>query len=133
MAKVSDKELLEAQRLAQAGILFAPASFKNASLAELRNKTNGCGAAGSWFRPPKRIWGTLIVYACIIHDWMYGEGRTDDDKREADRTMHHNIDRLIERDSHKWYKPTILQHFRSLIYYGGVNFFAGSAFWKGKN
>ncbi len=124
--------LLEAQRLARAGILYAPASFLTASLEQLEEMCNGCGAADSWFRPPKRIYGTLIVYACIIHDWMYGKGTTIEDKQESDRSFLNNMCRLIKRDGNKWYKPTWLQYIRAKEYYKAVDLFGGSAFWSGK-
>lgn len=127
------KSLIRAQELARAGVLYAPASFLNATPNQLMEICNGCGASGSWFRPPKRIYGTLIVYACHIHDWMYNFGKTVEDKDESDRTMLNNINRLIDRDSSKWYKPTFLQHRRALKYYYAVKNFGGSAYWAGKN
>lgn len=126
------KDILKAQQLARSGVLFAPASFLNASVDELLAICNGCGAADSWFRPPKRIYGTLIVYACIIHDFMYEKGYTNEDKEEADRVFLHNMNRLITRDSEKWYKPTFLQRRRARIYYKGVKYGGGEAFWAGK-
>ena len=126
------EELIKAQELAVAGVLFAPTSFKLASIEELLRVCNGCGAADSWFRPPKRIYGTLIVYACIIHDWMYEKGLTDEDKQEADRSFLNNLNRLITRDSHKWHKPTYLQRKRAKVYYTGVKYGGGEAFWAGK-
>ena len=127
------KGLLKTQELARVGVLYAPASFLVASEQELLDTCNGCGAAGSWFRPPSKMWGTDIEPACNIHDWMYSKGYTIEDKHQADETMQNNIDRLIDRDSHKWYKPTILQHCRSRLYFLGVSWFGGSAYWKGKN
>ena len=127
------KRLLKAQELARAGVLYAPASFLTATEQQLLEVCNGCGAAGSWFRPPKRIYGTLIVYACHIHDWMYDSGSTNEDRDEADRTMCNNMMRLIDRDADKWHKPTFLQRRRALKYYWAVHNFGGSAFWAGKN
>ena len=127
------RDLLESQRLARAGVLFAPASFKSATDENLKKHCNGCGAAGSWFRPPKRIYGTLIVYACIIHDWQYSFGVTNEDKEEADRIFKHNMLRLITRDSKKWYKPSYLQRRRANKYYLAVKCFGGEAFWNGKS
>lgn len=127
------KSLIEAQELARAGVLYAPASFLNATPNQLMEVCNGCGAAGSWFRPPKRIYGTLIVYACHIHDWMYSFGKTLEDKEEADRVMNNNMNRLITRDSHKCYKPTFLQRRRARKYYLAVKHFGAEAFWAGKN
>ncbi len=125
-------EITETQRLAQAGILYAPAAFLNASVDELLSICNGCGADDSWFRPPKRIYGTLIVYACIIHDFMYEKGFYIEDKNEADRVFCNNMNRLITIDSVKWYKPTFLQRRRALKYYYAVKQFGGEAFWAGK-
>ena len=130
--KVPLKRLLKAQELARAGILFAPASFLTATIQELQAVCNGCGASGSRFRPPKRIYGTLIVYACIIHDWMYQKGFTHEDKQEADRAFHYNMDRLIKRDEYKWWKPTYLQYKRSTVYYLGVKYKGGPSFWANK-
>lgn len=125
--------LLKAQELAQMGILYAPANFLCASQGDLLKFCNGCGAADSWFRPPKRIYGTLIVYACIIHDWQYSFGLTNEDKEEADRVFRNNMNRLVTRDARKWYKPTKLQRIRVNIYYTAVKRYGGEAFWVGKN
>lgn len=127
------KSLLESQRLARLGVIYAPASFLVATPQQLLEVCNGCGAAGSWFRPPKRIYGTLIVFACHIHDWQYHYGSTIEDKEESDRTMLNNMCRLIERDRKKWYKPTWMQHRRAYKYYWAVDKFGGPAFWAGKN
>ena len=129
----SVEKLLKAHELAHAGIIFAPASFLVANKQQLIDTCNGCGAADSWFRPPAYIWGTWIGAACVVHDWMYSYGATNEDKEEADRVFKHNMQRLIQRDAHYWYKPTKLQHARSLLYYASVVNFGGSAFWKGKN
>jgi len=126
------EELLKAQQLAISGVLYAPAAFKSATIEELLRVCNGCGASGSWFRPPKRIYGTLIVFACIIHDWMYEFGLTNEDKDKADRSMLHNMNRLITMDSFKWWKPTRLQRVRAKTYYKGVKYGGGEAFWAGK-
>ncbi len=130
---VKDSELLDAQLLAIAGVIYAPASFKLATLEELRENANGCGGSGSFIKPPKRIYGTLIVQACIIHDWMYAKGFTIEDKDEADRVFHNNMNRLISRDSHKFYKPTWLQRRRALKYYMVVKHCGAEYYWAGKN
>ena len=130
---IKKDQLLTSQQLAQMGVLCAPNSFKLASVVELSETCNGCGASGSWFRPPSTIYGTLIVYACHIHDWMYSQGKTNEDRDEADRTMLNNMSRLIDKDAHLWYKPTYLQHKRAYSYYLAVHKFGGPAFWAGKN
>lgn len=122
----------DSQDLVVRGTLFAPAGFLCRSANELLLICNGCGAADSWFRPPKTIYGTLIVYACIIHDYMYETGNTIEDKEEADRVFLNNMNRLITQDKHKWYKPTFLQRRRAKKYYYAVKEFGGEAFWQGK-
>ena len=115
------------------GILFAPTGFKLASIESLSKICNGCGAANAKFDfVPDRIYGTCITYACHIHDFMYNEGRTIEDKQEADRVFLNNMFRLIERDKHKFYKPAWLQRIRAKSYYKAVDLFGGSAFWAGK-
>lgn len=124
------KSLIKAQELSRAGVLFAPASFKTATAEQLKSTCNGCGAAGSWFRPPHTIYGTEIIYACHIHDWMYSYGRVVEDKDEADRSMLNNMNRLIERQG-GWLQK--IKHWRAYKYYLAVHRFGGSAFWKGKS
>lgn len=120
--------------LATTGSLYAPASFLNTPMKTLRALCNGCGAANSKFDfVPDRVYGTSINEACHIHDFMYSEGTTLEDKEEADRVFLNNMIRLIERDKHKWYKPTMLQRRRALKYYEAVVSFGGSAYWAGKN
>jgi len=127
-------KLNKSLELAQTGVLYAPASFLNASVKELKLVCNGCGAANAKFDfVPDRIYGTYIGHACTIHDWMYNEGRSIEDKKEADRVFLNNMYRLIERDKHKWFKPTWLQRIRAKGYYKAVEYFGGSAFWMGKS
>lgn len=127
-------ELDRAIALACAGVLYAPASMLTHNTSVLATICNGCGAANAKFDfIPDRIYGTSIAEACHIHDYMYYEGRTIEDKEEADRVFLNNMFRLIERDKHKWYKPTALQRRRALKYYEAVVYFGGSAFWAGKN
>ena len=130
---VDKKTLLDSQALVLGGVLYSPSSFLIASVSQLERDCNGCGAAGSWLRPPSKIYGTLIVYACIIHDWQYSKGCTIEDKDEADRVFLNNMIRLINRDSKKWYKPSFLQRRRALKYYYAVKCLGGDAFWAGKN
>jgi len=127
-----EDELLETLDLARINILYAPASFKFATWETLLEVCNGCGAAGSWFRPPKRMYGTLIVHACHIHDWMYHEGQSIEDKEEADRVFLNNLQRIISRET-KWYKPKFLMRIRAKEYYLAVKYGGGEAFWVGKN
>lgn len=129
--KYSLVKLLKAQKMAIDGLIAAPESFKKASWLELVEYCNGCGAADSWFRPPPTIYGTWIGAACIIHDWRYTFGLSEEDKNRADKEMHSNIIKLIIADS-KWFKPVTLQKARAWTYYQAVKLFGNKAFWKNK-
>jgi hypothetical protein len=120
--------------MAVAGILFAPSSFKKSSISSLELICNGCGAANAKFDfVPDRIYGTSISAACSIHDFMYHEGQTIEDKEEADRVFRNNMYRLVDIDCKlKWYKPKFLMRKRVQVYYKMVDCFGGSAFWAGK-
>ena len=126
---------LEAQRLARAGILYAPASFKTASAQELERVCNGCGAANAKFDfVPDRIWGTYIGHACHVHDWEYEHGVDEEDRMSADRAMRNNMQRIVRREcKEKWYKPVLAMEARIQGYYWAVRWRGGPAFWDGKN
>jgi hypothetical protein len=126
-------KLLKAQELARLGKVEAPLNFLLATWKDLVKYCNGCGASESWFRPPETMYGTDISAACIIHDWMYSFGEDITDKEVADRTFLNNLQRLVQLDSDKWYKPTTLQMTRTVFYYSMVVWFGGPAFWKGKD
>ena len=125
--------ILTTRTKALGGGLYAPSIFFKEPIETLVDICNGCGAAGAKFDfVPDKIYGTSIGKACIIHDYMYYIGTTVEDKEEADRVFLNNMIRLIEEDSHKWYKPTALQRRRALKYYEAVTYFGGAAFWAGK-
>jgi len=130
MAKYSLLKLLKAQKMAQDGLIYAPKSFKEATWLQLVEYCNGCGAAGSFFRPPETIYLTDVSSTCIIHDWCYTMGKTIEDKEEADRIFLNNMIRIFNR-ADTWYK--CLQVRRAKKYYYAVKLFGGSAFWAGKN
>lgn len=119
--------------MARKGVISGSKSFKNASILQLVEYCNGCGAAGSWFRPPAYIWGTWIGAACIPHDWDYSFGTTEWGKLKADRRMYKNIIKLVTADEAvNWWKPLILQKSRANLYYQSVRKFGGKAYWRGK-
>jgi len=118
--------------LVNSGDLYAPVSFMTATLYELNLVCNGCGAANAKFDfVPDRIYSLYIGHACQIHDWMYDEGETAEDKDKADRVFLNNLYRIIKLGD-EWYLPTFLMRRRALKYYLGVKHFGGSAFWEGK-
>lgn len=121
------------RRMAEAGTIYAPASFLCSAIGDLANICNGCGAANSKFDfVPDTIYGLFIGDCCNIHDWMYHEGRSIEDKEEADRVMLNNMLRLIRRDT-AWYRPKFLMRWRAKAYYLAVKHFGGPSFWAGKN
>lgn len=113
--------------------LFAPESFTIAPQVERDEVCNGCGAKGgisSWL-VPNTLWGLSVLRACEIHDWMYAEGETVEDKAEADRVFLNNMIRIIEAESCGFLKTP--RRLRAVKYYSAVKDFGGPAFWAGKN
>ena len=124
-------KLNKSLELAQAGILYAPASFLTSSVKELELVCNGCGAANSKFDfIPDSIYGLKITAACNIHDWMYHEGRTIEDKDEADRTFLNNLLRLFSTTGNRFLKW--LRRRRAYKYYEAVAAFGWPAYWSDK-
>ena len=131
---IKRQKIIDTQMLVKTGVLYAPASFLCTPVDELADLCNGCGAADSNFNwiIPCRIYGTYIGDCCNVHDYMYFIGKTIEDKDLADRCFLNNMLRMIERDKHKWYKPTWLQRIRARTYYNAVRWFAGPAYWINK-
>jgi len=128
------KRLISTIAMAQSGFLYAPASFKVTPIDTIFEIVNGCGAAGAKVDfVPDTIWGTRITYSCLIHDFMYEEGHTIEDKDEADRVMLNNNLRIIDRAcKEKWYKPKKLMRFRAKTYKKLLEWYGGPAFWANK-
>lgn len=112
--------------------LFAPKSFWAATDEERWVRCNGCGTKGlgGWI-VPDTLWGLDITFLCNIHDWMYSEGKTIEDKEEADRSFLNNMVRLIDAKSSRWLRW--IRRSRAMSYYSAVRDFGGPAFWSGKN
>lgn len=123
--------------------LYAPMTYWSAS-ADLRSRVcNGAGpAAESWFGKfvawliPETMWGLRITEAANVHDWMYWEGRTPEEKVDADRTFLLNLIALIEDGTTKvWMVGLILRELRrlrALLYYFFVRECGDAAFVAGK-
>jgi hypothetical protein len=121
--------------------LFAPPSFWDLPEAFRSTVMTACGAGkgiGNWVIPDK-IFGLRITEACKIHDYMYAQGATIEEKEQADRVFLNNMLRLIEADYHKSRIPiwrgilASLRRHAAITYYNAVHDFGGPAFWKGKN
>ena len=111
--------------------LLAPQSYLDASPEERSNICNGCGTSG-WKGAlvPETMWGLNISEACQIHDWMYHEGLTENDKVFADILFLRNLLRIINTHG-GWLK--VLRRYRAMTYYNAVAEAGDSAFLAGKN
>ena len=105
--------------------LMAPKSFWNASQEEIDTKTGGCGPGkvGDWFVPDNLL-GESIFLSCRIHDWMYAEGKTCEDKKVADMTFQWNITEQVD-DGEVLDGPRLEM---GLKYYKAVRIAGGSSF-----
>lgn len=107
--------------------LAAPVSYWEADPYLLKERTGGCGPGkfGDFF-VPDTVWGLSIFRACQIHDWMYSEGYTADDKKIADSTFLDNMLTIIEAKS-GWLLRK-LRSYRAMTYYIAVRDFGTYAF-----
>lgn len=116
-------------------ILFMPESYRLASAEERNFYCNGCGTKGlgGWL-VPDTLWGLNITPVCDIHDWMYKEGITLEDKERADRVMLNNMLRIIDAST-GWAASLFraLRRQRAMKYYSAVRDLGGLAYWSGKN
>ena len=113
------------------GIRYIPVSYFLASDEVRKLVVNGCGAGGWKFDiVPDTIYGLLITEDCNVHDWMYDQGSTQEDKDFADEVFLHNIRARINDGS--WFlRP--LRKIRAWEYYLAVRSPLGdAAFWKNK-
>jgi len=107
--------------------LYAPPKYWELTEEEKKKVCNGCGAKGSFLA--KMIPQGKFREACNIHDYMYYIGKTDEDKKVADRVFINNLNRIVEA------MPLVLKPLaKSLarVYYEAVAKFGYEAFWKDK-
>lgn len=113
--------------------IYAPSLYiemLNSEPGELNNIINGCGSTGAKFDfVPDSIYGLKITSACNIHDFMYFEGETLEDKKEADRVFLNNMLRIIEAKGGPF---KFLRKMRARAYFQAVKFFGSGAFWAEK-
>jgi hypothetical protein len=105
--------------------LVASELYWKASEEEIKAHTGGCGPGklGDYF-VPDTMYGESIFLACQIHDWMYYEGKTLEDKRIADLVFLVNMTILIN-DGELLDK---LRLQRVMTYYQAVSDFGQDAF-----
>ncbi len=114
------------------GPLQAPRSYWAASSDYRDANCNGCGTSG-WKGEliPDTVYGLSINSACQIHDWMYAEGQTDDDKTAADALFLTNLLALVAQAARATWWSWLLAPFRRrrcLKYFEAVSAFGSSAF-----
>ncbi len=110
--------------------LDASYTYKRATPEERASRCNGCGTKGlgGWL-VPDTLWGLDITEACNIHDWDYWEGRTEEDKINADSRFLDNMLKVIQEGT--WILRPI-RRARAMLYYSAVRDGGDAAFWKGK-
>ena len=113
--------------------LYAPESYWKLRPEIKEVIVNGCGAGSAMFDfVPDNIYGLDISEACNIHDYMYHEGKTLEDKLEADRVFLNNLIRIIDSGtSWKWLRRRRKKI--AYLYYNAVSKWGGPAYWENKN
>ena len=81
--------------------LWSPQSFKDATPEEIAATCNGAGPRGYGWMVPDNFYGLSITAAANIHDWQYGEARTNLDRLHADLTFFRNMVVLIMQEDVK--------------------------------
>jgi hypothetical protein len=114
-------------------MLVGPADYFLASSEEIEEKTGGCGPGkiGDWF-VPDTMYGESVFLACQIHDWMYREGESLEDKKIADRVFLWNMTVLLQETPFTGETENSLldvirlrrvMTYFSAVYYGGADCF----------
>lgn len=117
--------------------LLVPQSYLDATEEEIDEKTGGCGPGniGDWF-VPDTMYGEPVYLACRIHDWMYGEGESKEDKKASDRVFLWNMTVLIQEMPHTEMtedeKLDLVRLRRVMTYFEAVYYGGGEAFDKGE-
>jgi hypothetical protein len=110
--------------------MFAPKTYWQASPEEIGRKAGGCGPGeiGDWLVPDDFL-GDPVRPPCEVHDWMYGEGETEEDKKWADLLLLINLVLAVIRDPGKLDFARLRM---AMDYYEAVHFGGKDAFEKGK-
>jgi hypothetical protein len=112
-------------------LLHVAPEFLTADAAYLFTVCNGCGAAGSWFKPPKTMWGLSVELACFLHDWDWHHAKTEQERRRADQRFLLNLLIIIEEKSQNRITRG-LRTIRAAEYYAAVRDYGDEAFWANK-
>lgn len=116
--------------------LYAPDSYHLASPEERAKYTNGCGPEG--WKLDVGVFLRFLMWlvrldwkpACLVHDWMYAEGSTIEDKDEADRAFLNNMLRIVDdKGGPRWLRRR--RRALAVTFYAAVAELGGPAFWDG--
>ena len=112
--------------------LYAPEEYWRLEESYKKVICNGAGPRDFGWLVPDTLWGLSITEAANIHDYMYHVGKTDEDKKAADRTFLNNMLRLIDAGSSwRWLRKR--RRARAFFYFQMVYKYGGPAFWADKN
>jgi len=112
------------------GQLWAPKAYWLLTQVQHNNQCNGCGAAGAALDfVPDTMYGLSVTQCCNIHDYMYGTGKTEKARYEADTSFLVNCLRLIEAKGGWLMMPRC---YRAVTYYLAVRKKGGAAFARRK-
>ena len=106
--------------------LYAPTSYWEATEKEKAEVCNGCGAKEG-MNVPDTMWGLDISQGCNIHDWMFGEGKTQGDFFFANAIFIMNLAIIIIAKSNKWLVGLRLA--RASKYFTAVAVLGLDAYW----
>ena len=110
--------------------LIAPPEFWNSDEATLLQMTGGCGPGKFGdVLVPDTFYGLSMEPACRIHDFEYGLGGTEEDKKEADWNFLRNMVLIITQKS-RFKFIRILRLQRAMKYYTAVAEGGNGSFYK---
>lgn len=109
-------------------ILYANPKYWALSNKEKKEICNGCGAKGAWYN--FLIPGKIFKEACNIHDFDYLIGKTEEDKRKADRRFIQNLKRIVDKTENRALKKYRLVKAKG--FFKAVKDFGDEAFWANK-
>lgn len=106
--------------------LESPLTYQMATSAAIARVSNGCGPQCWKFDLiPDSFIGVDVSPACDIHDWMYVEGKTEEDRLKADKVFLRNLRTLVRRRGGFFFWLRMLG---ALLYYVGVRRHGRTAF-----
>jgi len=108
--------------------LYARKEFWDLTADEIKEISNGCGAANAAVDyVPDSIYGLKISVACDIHDFDYYTGGSKEDKILSDLMLLINILLIIKQHRGNKFIQT-LRFSRAIKYFFMVDFFGEDAF-----